>query len=112
MGAHPFQQCLALGLPGRVAAEGVEAVGGGQQVARLLQGGEPSGFTRRMAISRDPDLVVVDLSAAHVWDASVAALDAVETRYARRGKTVEIVGLNESSAPLHDRLSGELAGGH
>ncbi|MGI5427743.1 SulP family inorganic anion transporter [Streptomyces sp. CA-179760] len=61
----------------------------------------------------DPDKVVVDLSAAHVWDASsVAALDAVETKYAQRGKTVEIIGLNEPSAHLHGTLSGELSGGH
>ncbi|MFJ9600309.1 SulP family inorganic anion transporter [Streptomyces althioticus] len=60
----------------------------------------------------DPDRVVIDLSAAHIWDASsVAALDAVETKYAQRGKTVEIVGLNEPSARMHKTLSGELAGG-
>ncbi|KEG40684.1 sulfate permease [Streptomyces griseorubens] len=60
----------------------------------------------------DPDRVVIDLSAAHIWDASsVAALDAVGTKYAQRGKTVEIVGLNEPSARMHKTLSGELAGG-
>jgi SulP family sulfate permease len=61
----------------------------------------------------DPDKVVIDLSAAHVWDASsVAALDAIETKYAQRGKTVEITGLNAPSAQLHSKLSGELAAGH
>jgi SulP family sulfate permease len=61
----------------------------------------------------DPDKVVIDLSAAHIWDASsVAALDAIETKYAQRGKTVEITGLNEPSAHLHGKLSGELAAGH
>ncbi|WP_432193981.1 SulP family inorganic anion transporter [Streptomyces sp. bgisy027] len=61
----------------------------------------------------DPDKVVVDLSAAHVWDASsVAALDAIETKYAQRGKTVEITGLNDPSADLHGKLTGELAGSH
>ncbi|MER6881959.1 SulP family inorganic anion transporter [Streptomyces althioticus] len=60
----------------------------------------------------DPDRVVIDLSAAHIWDASsVAALDAVETKYAQRGKTVEIVGLNEPSARMHKTLSGKLVGG-
>ncbi|BDH07252.1 sodium-independent anion transporter [Streptomyces seoulensis] len=59
----------------------------------------------------DPGNVVIDLSAAHIWDASsVAALDAVETRYGQRGKTVEIIGLNVPSADLHGRLSGELPG--
>jgi SulP family sulfate permease len=57
----------------------------------------------------DPDRVVIDLSAAHIWDASsVAALDAVTTKYEQRGKSVEIVGLNEPSAKIHDTLSGEL----
>jgi len=61
----------------------------------------------------DPDKVVIDLSAAHVWDASsVAALDAIETKYAQRGKTVEITGLNEPSAHLHGKLSGELTASH
>ncbi|MFF5095559.1 MULTISPECIES: SulP family inorganic anion transporter [Actinosynnema] len=61
----------------------------------------------------DPDRVVIDLSAAHVWDASsVAALDAIETKYAQRGKTVEITGLNPRSADLHGRLSGALGAGH
>ncbi|WP_371658230.1 SulP family inorganic anion transporter [Streptomyces sp. NBC_00280] len=61
----------------------------------------------------DPDRVVIDLSAAHIWDASsVAALDAIETKYAQRGKTVEIIGLNEPSARIHKTLSGELTGSH
>ncbi|MGW0120853.1 SulP family inorganic anion transporter [Streptomyces sp. NPDC003327] len=66
----------------------------------------------RFDYAGDPKRVVVDLSAAHIWDASsVAALDAVETRYAQRGKTVEITGLNTASADLHGKLSGELAVG-
>nr|WSU78520.1 SulP family inorganic anion transporter [Streptomyces anulatus] len=67
----------------------------------------------RFDYAGDPDRVVVDLSSAHIWDASsVAALDAIRTKYAQRGKTVEITGLNGPSARLHDRLSGELAAGH
>ncbi|MEU8779811.1 SulP family inorganic anion transporter [Streptomyces sp. NPDC048606] len=57
----------------------------------------------------DPDRIVIDLSQAHIWDASsVAALDAIETRYKQRGKTVEISGLNNPSADLHGKLSGRL----
>jgi SulP family sulfate permease len=41
--------------------------------------------------ANDPDHVVIDMSGAHIWDASsVAALDAVNTRYAARGKHVEM----------------------
>ncbi|MBM0126340.1 hypothetical protein [Pimelobacter simplex] len=44
-----------------------------------------------------------------ISDAStVAALDAITTKYERKGKTVEITGLNEASAERHGRLSGEL----
>lgn len=61
----------------------------------------------------DPDEVVIDLSDAHIWDASsVAALDAVETKYAARGKKVTIVGLNKPSAAMHDRLAGQLTDAH
>lgn len=59
--------------------------------------------------ARDPDRVVIDLSDSHVWDAStVAALDAITTKYARKGKTVEIVGLDDASAERHGRLTGQL----
>jgi SulP family sulfate permease len=58
----------------------------------------------------DPDRVVIDLAASHIWDAStVASLDAITTKYERKGKTVEIVGLNAASAERHGRLSGGLA---
>ncbi|MGF1661875.1 MAG: SulP family inorganic anion transporter [Kineosporiaceae bacterium] len=61
----------------------------------------------------DPDDVVIDLVNAHVWDASsVAALDAVTTKYSRRGKRVTITGLNEASASMHGRLAGQLAASH
>ncbi|WP_030183292.1 SulP family inorganic anion transporter [Streptomyces violaceorubidus] len=67
----------------------------------------------RFDYAGDPDQVVIDLSATHIWDASsVAALDAVETKYARRGKRVEIVGLDEHSTLLRERLAGALAGNH
>jgi len=63
--------------------------------------------------SNDPDFVIIDLTKAHVWDAStVATLDAVVTKYEKRGKSIRILGLNEKSAEFHDRLSGKLAAGH
>ncbi|QFG68086.1 SulP family inorganic anion transporter [Ornithinimicrobium pratense] len=58
--------------------------------------------------SGDPSRVVIDLSASHIWDAStVAALDAVQAKYARLGKSVEIVGLNWSSQARHRLLTGQ-----
>ena len=63
----------------------------------------------RFDYAGDPDRVVVDLSAARVWDASsVAALDTITAKYERRGKTVEITGLGGASAARHGRLTGQL----
>ncbi|WP_150239560.1 SulP family inorganic anion transporter [Nocardiopsis quinghaiensis] len=59
------------------------------------------------------DRVVVDMSNAHVWDSSaVAALDQVTEHFRRHGVQVQITGLNEPSAHLHQELSGTLTGGH
>ncbi|MBL7258900.1 SulP family inorganic anion transporter [Actinoplanes sp. LDG1-01] len=63
--------------------------------------------------ANDPAHVVIDMSAAHVWDASsVAALDAITTKYEARGKRVEITSLNEASARFHANLAGKLGAGH
>jgi SulP family sulfate permease len=63
----------------------------------------------QFAYADDPAHVVIDLTDSHVWDAStVAALDATSTKYARRGTSVEIVGLNASSAERHGRLTGSM----
>ena len=57
----------------------------------------------------DPPRVRIDLTDSHIWDAStVAALDAIVTKYERKGKSVEVTGLNAASAERHDRLSGDL----
>ncbi|MCP2263136.1 SulP family inorganic anion transporter [Promicromonospora thailandica] len=61
----------------------------------------------------DPENVVIDMTDAHIWDAStVATLDAITTRYAAKGKTVTIVGMNDDSAARHERLAGNLGTGH
>ncbi|MGY1914272.1 SulP family inorganic anion transporter [Blastococcus sp. SYSU DS0973] len=61
----------------------------------------------------DPQNVVIDLSNAHVWDAStVATLDAITHKYETRGKNIEIVGLQGHSADRFDRHSGQLTDAH
>ncbi|SED36181.1 sulfate permease, SulP family [Streptomyces melanosporofaciens] len=89
---------------------------GGQVVYRVtgeLFFASSNDLVTQFDYATDPDRVVIDLSATHIWDASsVAALDAIETKYAQRGKTVEITGLNDPSAHLHGKLSGEFAGSH
>ena len=59
----------------------------------------------------DPQHIVIDLSRSHIWDAStVASLDAITTKYERKGKTVQIIGLDDASAERHARLTGGLSG--
>lgn len=61
----------------------------------------------------DPRNIVIDMSDTHIWDAStVAALDAITTKYAAKDKRVEILGLNAASVARHERLSGHLTGAH
>nr|WP_037205236.1 SulP family inorganic anion transporter [Rhodococcus opacus] len=61
----------------------------------------------------DPRNVIIDLTAADIWDAStVATLDAIRHKYEAKGKNVTIVGLDGASAERHDRLTGQLAGAH
>ena len=52
-------------------------------------------------------------TAVMVRDAStVAALDAITTKYDHHGKSVEIIGMNDASTRMHARLAGNLGGGH
>lgn len=50
--------------------------------------------------------VVIDVSQAHFWDLTgVGALDKVVLKFRREGTTVELVGMNEASTTLVDRLA-------
>jgi sulfate permease, SulP family len=50
--------------------------------------------------------VVIDLTHSHIRDGSaVAAIDKVVLRFRKRGVAVEVVGLNEASATLLERLA-------
>jgi SulP family sulfate permease len=61
----------------------------------------------------DPANVVIDLTDAHIWDAStVASLDAITTKYAARGTTLTITGMNPNSEQRHSALAGNLGGTH
>lgn len=70
-------------------------------------------LTTLFEYSDDPDQIVIDMSQSHIWDAStVAALDAIVTKYEKLDKTVELIGMNEDTATFHTRLSGGLGAGH
>jgi SulP family sulfate permease len=61
----------------------------------------------------DPHNVTIDFGRSHLWDAStIAALDAIEEKYRRHGTEVTILGLNEASSAMRERLGGRLGAGH
>jgi SulP family sulfate permease len=63
----------------------------------------------RFSYGEDPEYVLIDMSEAHVFDAStVAALDGIEQRFAKHGSRVEVVNLDTGSIALHGKLSGHL----
>jgi SulP family sulfate permease len=52
------------------------------------------------------DKVVIDVSAAHIWDiSSVQALDMAVLKFRRDGAEVEIRGMNEASETIVDKLA-------
>lgn len=70
-------------------------------------------LTTQFEYSHDPDTITIDLSRSHIWDAStVAALDAVQTKYAQLGKAVTFEGMNDATTQFHGRLSGGMGAGH
>jgi sulfate permease, SulP family len=59
-------------------------------------------FDFREALER----VTIDVSHAHIWDiSSVAALDMVVLKFRREGAEVEIIGINEASETIVDKLA-------
>tara|TARA_R110002110_G_scaffold70800_7_gene189554 strand:- start:8964 stop:10442 length:1479 start_codon:yes stop_codon:yes gene_type:complete len=50
--------------------------------------------------------VRIDVARAHIWDLTgVAALDTVVLKFRREGTDVELIGMNEASATLVDKLA-------
>lgn len=96
----------------------VETTAAGEQHARYTIEGElffasSNDLTTQFDYVDDPELVVIDMTRSHVWDAStVAALDAIETKYHAHGKRVDITGLNDASRAFHGRLAGTMGAGH
>ncbi|MGB0904670.1 MAG: STAS domain-containing protein, partial [Mangrovicoccus sp.] len=63
-------------------------------------------FTSSFDFGEVLEKVVIDVSAAHIWDiSSVQALDMVVLKFRRDGAEVELVGLNEASETIVDRLA-------
>jgi SulP family sulfate permease len=63
-------------------------------------------FSRSFDFKEALEDVVIDVSHAHIWDiSSVAALDMVILKFRREGANVEIIGLNEASETIVDKLA-------
>ena len=61
-----------------------------------------AGFDFKEVIER----VSIDVSQAHFWDLTgVGALDKVVLKFRREGTDVEVIGMNEASATIVDRLA-------
>ena len=63
-------------------------------------------FLSAFNFQEDLEQVKIDLTHAHLWDQSaVAAIDKVVLKFRRNGAEVDLIGLNEASATLLDKLS-------
>ncbi|MCB1277785.1 SulP family inorganic anion transporter, partial [Prosthecobacter sp.] len=63
------------------------------------------GFVRAFDFKEAVSKIRLDVTHAHFWDlTAVASLDKVVLKFRREGKEVEVLGLNEASATLVDRL--------
>ena len=72
------------------------------QVFFASAGSFTDAFDFKEAVGR----VVIDVSQAHFWDlTAVGALDKVILKFRRDGASVEVIGLNEASATIVDRLA-------
>jgi SulP family sulfate permease len=72
------------------------------QIFFASAGAFTAGFDFREALAR----VVIDVSHAHFWDlTAVGELDKVVLKFRREGTEVGIIGLNEASATIVDRLA-------
>lgn len=63
-------------------------------------------FLKAFDFQEDLESVKIDLTHAHLWDQSaIAAIDKVVLNFRRKGTEVNLVGLNEASATLIDKLA-------
>ncbi|WP_158921324.1 SulP family inorganic anion transporter [Acidisphaera sp. S103] len=108
---------LAIIVFARRASQGTIAhrtlLGDGDAVRYVVHGplffGSSHDLHEHFTHAADPADVTIDLTHSPIWDvSSVAALDAIETKYRDLGSVVTFVGLDERSAAFRQRLSGIL----
>jgi len=75
--------------------------------------GTMSHFIELFDFNNDPDHIVIDFQASHVWDHSaVTAIAKVIFRYKQTNKKVTIIGLNDESQKLVDQIGLSSPSGH
>lgn len=75
--------------------------------------GTMSHFADLFQPAHDPDRIIIDFSASHVWDQSaVTAISKVVNKYQQLGKTVELIGLNDESRSMVDKVGLSVSSGH
>ena len=63
-------------------------------------------FTAGFDFKEAPERVIIDVSAAHIWDiSSIQALDMVILKFRREGAEVEVIGMNAATETLVDKLA-------
>ena len=119
-----FSHNLAIGVLTGVLLSGVFFAGKIAQIFRVRSEASPDGlsrtyfiegqlffasadqFTRSFDFNEALERVTIDVSGAHIWDiSSVTALDMVILKFRRDGAEVDIVGMNEASETIMDKLA-------
>ncbi|TYB83699.1 SulP family inorganic anion transporter [Oceaniovalibus sp. ACAM 378] len=82
----------------------------GRERTYVLEGqlfyGSTEDFADAFDFREAPDRVIIDVSRAHIWDiSSVQALDMAILKFRREGADVQVVGMNEASETLVDKLA-------
>ena len=114
---------LAIGVLAGVLLSGIFFAGKIAQIFRVSSEATPDGrertyrvegqlffasaedFTAAFDFKEALDRVRIDVSRAHIWDiSSVAAVDMVVLKFRREGTEVELVGMNDASETIVDRL--------
>ncbi len=68
--------------------------------------GSVEDFMNAFDFKEAPDRVIIDVTAAHIWDiSSVQALDMAVLKFRRDGAEVEIIGMNSASETIVDKLA-------
>ncbi|MCC5954708.1 MAG: SulP family inorganic anion transporter [Natronohydrobacter sp.] len=67
--------------------------------------GSVEDFMAAFDFKEAPERVIIDVSRAHIWDiSSVQALDIAVLKFRRDGAEVDIIGMNEASETIVDKL--------